>query len=100
MEKYGEDVLDYNKLERQLLLLPQVADSMGLDSSNVGVSELVTFYQSLDRPRIMLLRKVWTLGKLTLVMPATNAASERSFSALKPVKTYLRATAGDSSQIT
>ena len=29
-------------------------------------------------------------------MPATNAASERSFSALKRVKTYLRPTTGDS----
>ena len=30
-----------------------------------------------------------------LVMPATNAVSERSFSALKRVKTYLRSTAGE-----
>ena len=38
-----------------------------------------------------------TLGKLLLVMPATNAVSELgSFSALKRVKTYLRSTTGDS----
>ena len=30
-----------------------------------------------------------------LVMPATNAVSERSFSALKRVKTYLRSTTGE-----
>ena len=30
-----------------------------------------------------------------LVMPLTNAVSERSFSALKRVKTYLRATTTD-----
>ena len=29
------------------------------------------------------------------VMPATNAVSERSFSALKRVKTYLRSTIGE-----
>ena len=29
-------------------------------------------------------------------MPATNAVSERSFSTLKRVKTYLRSTTGDS----
>lgn len=29
-------------------------------------------------------------------MPATNAVSERSFSALKRIKTYLRSTTGDS----
>ena len=32
------------------------------------------------------------LMKIILVMPATNATSERSFSALKRVKTYLRST--------
>ena len=31
------------------------------------------------------------------VMPATNAVSERSLSALKRVKTYLRSTAGEGS---
>ena len=31
-----------------------------------------------------------------LLLPATNAASERSFSALKRVKTFLRSTTGDS----
>ena len=33
--------------------------------------------------------------KILLVMPATNAISERSFSALKRVKTYLRSTTSD-----
>ena len=33
-----------------------------------------------------------TLVKLILVMPATNATSERCFSALRRVKTYLRGT--------
>ena len=32
--------------------------------------------------------------KLILVMPATNSTSERSFSALRRVKTYLRSTMG------
>ena len=36
--------------------------------------------------------EVWVLFKLLLVMPATNATSERSFSALRRVKTYLRST--------
>ena len=40
--------------------------------------------------RGMTLSEISTLGKLSLVMPATNAVSERSFSALKRVKTYLR----------
>ena len=36
--------------------------------------------------------EISTLGKLLLVMPATNAVSERSFSALKRVKTLDRTT--------
>ena len=36
--------------------------------------------------------EVCTLIKLILVMPATNAASERSFSAMRRVKSYLRTT--------
>ena len=35
---------------------------------------------------------VWIVLKLLLVMPATNATSERSFSALRRIKTYLRTT--------
>lgn len=41
-------------------------------------------------PMQSLLSEVVKLMKLILVMPATNATSERSFSALKRVKTYLR----------
>ena len=40
----------------------------------------------------MLLPKVTKLAKLLLVLPATNAANEWSFSAMKCIKTYLRNT--------
>ena len=46
--------------------------------------------------RRSLLSEVIKVAKLLLVMPATNAVSERSFSALKRVKTYLRSTTTDS----
>ena len=39
-----------------------------------------------------LLSEVCKVVKLVLVMPATNATSERSFSALRRVKNYLRST--------
>ena len=38
--------------------------------------------------------QVIELFKLILVLPATNASSERSFSLLRLVKSYLRATTG------
>ena len=69
---------------------------MGFETSEFDVNDLVTFLQSLDSPRRKLLSDISSLGKLLLVMPATNAVKERSFSALKRVKTYLSSTTGDS----
>ena len=40
----------------------------------------------------MLLPEVTKLAKLLLVVTATNATSERSFKAMKRIKTYLRST--------
>ena len=48
--------------------------------------------KSLSTAEKSLLSEVCTLLQLVIVMPATNAISERSFSALKNVKTYLRTT--------
>ena len=48
--------------------------------------------QTLDKPARGIYSEVLTLIKLLLVMPASNATSERSFSALRRVKTYLRTT--------
>ena len=39
--------------------------------------------------------QVIVLAKILLVMPATNAISQRSFSAMKRVRTYLRSTTSD-----
>ena len=69
---------------------------MGFDTSEFDVNDLVAFLQSLDSSRRKPLYEICTLGKLLLVMPATNAVSERSFSALKRVKMYLCSTMEDS----
>ncbi len=55
----------------------------------VRFSMIRTFLIELDQAQL-LLSEVVKLMKLILVMPATKATSERSFSALKRVKTYLR----------
>jgi hypothetical protein len=54
----------------------------------------VKYFQSLSRCHIALLSQVALLLKLVLVMPASNAVSERSFSALRRVKTCLRSSMG------
>ena len=95
MAVYGHTDLQQYKLEAHLSLLPEVVQAMGYDTSRFGIADLLYFFQSLGNARKLLLSEICTLGKLMLVMPATNAVSERSFSALKRVKTYLRSTTGE-----
>ena len=51
-----------------------------------------SYFLSLSPAQLSLISNVKYLMQLIVVMPATNASSERSFSALRRVKTYLRAT--------
>ena len=67
---------------------------MWFETSRFDIADLLDFFQSLKNARKLLLSEICTLGKLMLVMLATNAVSERSFSALKRLKTYLRSTTG------
>ena len=50
---------------------------------------------SRDYSRKIAMPEVIKVAKILFVMPATNAISERSFSAMKRVKTYLRSTTTD-----
>ena len=51
-----------------------------------------SYLQQITPGERSLLSQVVLLMKLILVMPATNSTSERSFSALRRIKTYLRST--------
>ena len=46
---------------------------------------MVKLFKSLSYSEMELMSQVWKAFKLLLVMPATNAVSERSFSALRGV---------------
>ena len=59
---------------------------------NPQLSDVISYFRTLTPAQEDLLSDVCTLLRLLLVMPATNAASERSFSALRRVKMYLRST--------
>lgn len=54
--------------------------------------DIFTHLRNLSQAEKEMLSEIITLTKLVLVLPATNAISERSFSALWRVKTYLRST--------
>ena len=62
VKMYSED-LDFFKLKGQLLLLPQLAESMGFDTSEFDVNDLVTFLQSLDSSRRKLFKRNFHSGE-------------------------------------
>ena len=65
------------------------------DLKKFTVYDLIKLVQELDYSRKGSMSEVIKAAKILLVMPATNAITERSFSAMKRVKTYLRSTTTD-----
>ena len=58
----------------------------------ISIFDLKRYFLSLSPGQASLLSRVRRLLQLILVIPATNATSERSFSALRRLKNYLRTT--------
>ena len=84
---YGSD-LSKAQLEAQLPLLRPLCEG----TKEISIQDIVRILARLSSSERLAFSSVWTLMKLLLVMPATNASSERSFSALRRIKTYLRST--------
>ena len=85
-EIYKDD-WDTFSLQAQLKLLPQF-----VKGSNLSLSELSNSFRALPASKQSISAEAFKLTKLILVAPATNAISERSFSALKRLKTKMRST--------
>ena len=84
------DDLDAQELQLHLEILQAY---FGLvDKTSVTVCDIRDYILSLSPYERDLMSEVVTVLKLTMVLPSTNAVSERSFSALKRLKTYLRST--------
>ena len=81
---FGSD-LDKFKLETQLTTSSHI-----IDQKQVAIKDAVKIISSLNASQRMLVSEVLKLVKLILLVPATNAVSERSCSTLRRVKTYLR----------
>ena len=60
--------------------------------ADVQLSSIVDFFRKQTKPVLSLMSEVGLFLKLVSVMPATNACSERSFSILRLIKSYLRST--------
>ena len=82
---YDKD-LNYQNLEIQFqTIAPSVKDDLSLGG-------IVNYLKTLSSAARSIYSEIVTLVELIFVMPATNATSERSFSALRRIKSYLRTT--------
>lgn len=93
---YKDDLLP-KELEAQLHTFGIDYQRAMKESGNIEqptIFDIRAYFQGLSVAQRCLLGQVGVVVQLILVMPATNASSERSFSALRRVKTYLRSTMG------
>ena len=92
---FYKDDLEEDRLRVQLLTFQvdfmkrQISESQ---PSNLSIFDVRKYFQALSPSEQGLLDQVYQVLRLVLVMPATNSSSERSFSALRRVKSYLRST--------
>ena len=80
---------DFDKplLETQL----QIFSSKYVDAtSKVSLKEIFDYLRTLTEDQRVFFSQVNHLAKLILIMPASNVASERSFSTMRKIKNYLR----------
>ena len=82
---YGDD-FDQPLLLSKLLFLPKLVNNMEVKT----VAEFAAWLKA--SPKRKLLGEIEKIVTSLLALPATNAVSERSFSVLRRVKTYLRST--------
>ena len=92
---YGDDI-DKVLLHTQMELFRSIILSAFPTTANVGIRDIVQHVCTLSPGMRISITQVCSLIHLLLVMPATNAVSERSASALRRVKSYLRTTMSDS----
>ena len=90
-----EDDNDFYDLRAQLNMLPQILKKKKFDCKDLNIHDAILFIQTLSPSEREFLSEVIKVVKLILLAPATNAVSERSFSSLWRLNTYLRSTMGD-----
>ncbi|KAH3855844.1 hypothetical protein DPMN_098414 [Dreissena polymorpha] len=82
VELYTDDV------EKQLESLKSVMDKKNYSTTNnVSIKDIVQVSIDMKPASRTMFSEIATVLKLILVMPATNATSERTFSALRRIKT-------------
>ncbi len=83
--------LDASQLKLQL---SNLATYFQKSDITVSLKECLTYLRNLSPAAKSFYSEVCAVARLILVMPATNAVSERSFSVMRRLKSYLRSTKG------
>ena len=94
-EKELQRVCEFYKddLDEQLLVSQLMVFQANKPQTKISTfKEVWEHCKSMSKGQKSLLMQIVIVLKLLLVMPATNAVSERSFSGLRRIKTYLRTT--------
>ena len=91
LEHYSNDFKS-DLLKVHLDLFTANFETPDIDRTSITLQDVITYGKTLTEAQKDLMSEVCLLLKLILVMPATNAVSERSFSALRRIKTFLRTT--------
>lgn len=86
-EFYAKDI-NKDSLKVQLERLKTYFEKQ--EGEKVKVSDIFGYLRKLEPAMRAICSEIVTLVRKLLVIPATNATSERTFSALRRVKTYLR----------
>ena len=86
---YGDDLCPYRLSPQLSILSAQLKDQEKLD-----LNDIMTYMKGFSSEVRVVFSEVVKLLNIILVNPTTNAISERSFSALRRLKTYLRSTMG------
>ena len=86
---FYKDDLDKFQLETRLSLL---SVQFGRENGKVSLEDIIKYLRNLTNAQKMFMSHVIIVTKLLLVAPATNAVSERSCSAPRKTKTWLRTT--------
>ena len=57
-----------------------------------SIREILSYLKGLSEGQKAFYKQICWIARLIIVLPSTNASSERAFSAMKRLKTYLRST--------
>ena len=88
---YGDDITEVELTTQPEILSARFAKEIQSDKPYT-LKMILSFLCDLSAGQRVFFKQVCQVARLIIVMPATNAASEHSFSVMQRIKNYLRST--------